>query len=127
MQNTLGYDSGQPFCSYYIAFFQLPYLPERIWSVYDWAAYKFLLHVVGTPVNELETTLDGFGARENPDTIHYAINWYRGNFSRIANGILEEEAKMIPHDTLMLWGNKDKAWTSKPILYRLFIYTKNAS
>ena len=58
-------------------FFQLPFLPEIMFSMADWAVYKKLMSELGTPIDEIEDTLIGFGARENPDTIHYAINWYR--------------------------------------------------
>jgi len=63
--------------SYYIYFFQLPILPEFIFSVFDYAAYKFAMYFMGTPIDELEDTLIGFGAREDPNVIHNALNWYR--------------------------------------------------
>ena len=48
-----------------------------LFSLYDWAVWKKVMAELGTPLDELEETLVGYGARENPKVIHYTINWYR--------------------------------------------------
>lgn len=34
---------------------------------------------------------------------------YRGNYGRLIDSIFAEEPPKIPHDTLMLWGDQDRA------------------
>ena len=96
--------------SYYMFFYQLPFLPEISWRANNWATYRLLVASLGTPLEDVEKTLEEFGAKSDPTVIHYAINWYRGLVKRIFRLVFDPEKNVeIPHDTLMLWGENDPA------------------
>lgn len=99
----------QMISSYYISFFQLPLLPELFFSLCNWAVWKRVMFRLGTPIEELEAALEGFGARENPKVIHSTINWYRAAQRTTTKHFLNPEQRKIPCDTLMLWGDLDTA------------------
>jgi len=115
----------QIFKSYYISFFQLPILPEYLFSLFDYAVYKRVMFKLGTPADELEDALIGFGAREEPNVMTSTINWYRASSARTAQMFMTPETRKIPHDTLMLWGDEDSALSKEfPDIEATFITGK---
>lgn len=92
--------------SWYVAFFQLPWLPEAMLARNnaDGIAKAFLNMAVDKTMFPPDV-LDVY--RQNalqPGALTAMINYYRANL-----GILNEVAPQITVPTLMLWGEEDKA------------------
>jgi len=112
----------QILASYYMCFFQLPWIPEFFLKAFDFSLYCLIMGAMGTPLKEVRTTLMEFGGTES---LTSAINWYRGNYGRLVDSVFDEEPKKIEHDVLMLWGDKDRALTPKtPEIESTFISGK---
>jgi pimeloyl-ACP methyl ester carboxylesterase len=104
--------SDQLLRSWYVFFFQLPYLPEKWIRRDDYAVLERMLR--GDPVRENAFTSDDVAAYrealDRPGALTAALNWYRANL-----GVAEivGAAATIPTGppampVLLLWGMQDR-------------------
>lgn len=98
----------QLFKSWYVLFFQLPGLPERLLAAGDFRLIREMFR--RTPARQgtfSEEEIDGFvEAMRQPGALTAALNYYRANLlSRGAKGQEEE----IKAPTLVIWGERDPA------------------
>ena len=95
--------------SWYILFFQLPWLPECILRRRDWALLVGALRDTSPP-----------GVFSNPDLEQYKkswarkgaltamLNWYRAALLRPSKLALDSEASRVKVPALLIWGKKDQ-------------------
>ncbi|MFZ4688705.1 MAG: alpha/beta fold hydrolase [Polymorphobacter sp.] len=93
--------------SWYVAFFQLPWLPEALLGARH-------AEGIGKAFTGMAVDKSAFGPeiiahyRDNaarPGALTAMINYYRANFP----GVLDEPVTMIETPTLMIWGEEDTA------------------
>lgn len=93
--------------SWYVAFFQLPKLPEAMLGSNDARAIGQMF--LGNAVDKARfpaEIIDHYRANASqPGALTAMINFYRANFP----GILEEPVAVIDVPTLMIWGEQDLA------------------
>jgi len=94
--------------SWYIAFFQLPFLPERLLQANNYAAIRAAF--TGTAINPnafTEADLDALvTAAAQPGALTSMLNYYRNIFS---SSFLQQEWSVLKTPTLMIWGENDTA------------------
>jgi len=95
--------------SWYIYFFQLPYLPELFVSHDDFAlvARSFKSNFVNrTRISD--TDLDRFReAMAKPGAVHAAINYYRAAFRDALRQGFRPRPAIVDAPTLVIWGERD--------------------
>ncbi|MBN2147885.1 MAG: alpha/beta hydrolase [Anaerolineales bacterium] len=103
--------------SWYIFFFQIPFLPEAILRTDDWSPAVQMLLRSGKPGSFTQTDIEQYRRawwRKNAMTC--MINWYRAIF-RSALRRFEDPGRITPRrvqvPTLMLWGKNDIALSHK--------------
>lgn len=94
--------------SWYIGFFQTPYLPEFLMSAFDFALLSRSLTESGKFHSFQPDELQEYKrAWSQPRALQSMVNWYRaamrGNF-----GSDESSNAQITPETLILWGEQDK-------------------
>jgi pimeloyl-ACP methyl ester carboxylesterase len=90
--------SVQALRSWYMAFFQLPRIPELTLGSRDLGSFKRNLIRSGLP----KTFADTYTERlRQPGALTCAINWYRG--MRVSDG----KAVPVTVPTLLIWGDRD--------------------
>ncbi len=106
MQANLRKNLGQLWKSWYIFFFQIPWLPEKLMGLNHWQAAARGLAGSSRPGTFSEAELDQYRhAWSRPKAFTSMINWYRA---------LIQKPPPTPADvrihvpTLVLWGAKDK-------------------
>ncbi|MEM7555717.1 MAG: alpha/beta hydrolase [Cyanobacteria bacterium P01_A01_bin.84] len=109
--------------SWYILFFQLPFLPERYIKNKN---YKFIEKAfIGMAIDKSTFTSADIQAYKNaiskPGALTATINYYRNVFTRSQNKRKYSELE-IP--TLMIWGEEDKA-LGKELTYGTQAYVKD--
>jgi pimeloyl-ACP methyl ester carboxylesterase len=102
---------GQWFRSAYMAFFQLPWLPETVLKMND---YQFLLQAFDNlAVNRSaisETDMQAYKtAIAKPGALQAGLNYYRNLFSP---PLWRREWPILEVPTLMIWGEDDPAFES---------------
>jgi pimeloyl-ACP methyl ester carboxylesterase len=107
----MGFNIRQLFRSYYMFFFQLPVIPEKMMGR---NLHKFFKQVFiglgpknGTgkiPAEEIEKYVQAFS---QPGALTGAINYYRAAIRNMNYSIQRKEK--LPMPVLMLWGEQDKA------------------
>lgn len=99
--------------SWYILFFQLPWLPELALSAFRFAALDRMLAA--------EAREGAFGpedlalykdALRQPGALHSAINYYRAAFRR-GPGAVRRLSRAIGVPTLLIWGERDRHLTPR--------------
>jgi epoxide hydrolase 4 len=94
--------------AWYVAFFMLPRLPERVLAAYDFAAVRRLLQTVPAlpafSAGEIDAYVD---ALSQPGALTAALNYYRAN-AAIARSALRHTGQ-IEAETLVIWGERDPA------------------
>jgi pimeloyl-ACP methyl ester carboxylesterase len=92
--------------SWYVGFFQLPWLPEKITSLDHFKMLASSLQNTALPGTFSEADLDQYRqAWQQPGSIQAMINWYRA--TREGNPIKEDgPGVLIP--VLLIWGEKDQ-------------------
>ena len=100
---------GQLRRSWYMFFFQLPWLPERTWRA---GGYRLLRKVLNRdPVHANAFTQEDIdcyiGALSRPGALTAAINYYRAAFRRIPSGLVRR-APAIGSPVLLIWGEQDR-------------------
>ena len=103
MKRNLRKNPSQMLKSWYTGFFQLPFFPEKLCSIFN---FKFL------ELSMVKTARPGIFSREyiaackrawrQPNAIHGMISWYRAFFQYPA-----DSNKSIHIPVLLLWGAKD--------------------
>lgn len=105
------YRSAQFFKSWYIFFFQLPWLPE-------WLLTRRKARAVSGMVLKTSTNRDKFPRdlldvfqqnAQSPGAVTAMLNWYRAAFRRGAMRQRRQGFPIIHTRTLMIWGEEDTA------------------
>lgn len=109
----MGFNLKQLMRSWYIFFFQLPFIPERIVGTERFFRNTFS----SMSMNQQAFTNDDIAAYvkayEQPGAVKAAINYYRATFRNLRGPHLPK----IKAPVLMLWGEHDKA-LGKELTYR---------
>jgi epoxide hydrolase 4 len=90
--------------SWYVFFFQLPVLPEKLVSRKDFAFTRRTFQVDGFDNETIEHYID---ALRVPKALTSAINYYRASIRRAAKGRLPI-IREIEQKVLVIWGDKDR-------------------
>lgn len=111
--------------SWYMFFFQIPYLPE--WNIKRNLTVFFKRALRGWAHNKEAFTNDDIlhyvKAFEKPYALTAAINYYRASFRSIFKRN-QQKLKLIEADTLMIWGEDDQALGIE-LTYGMEKYFKN--
>ena len=90
--------------SWYISFFQLPFLPERALMANGGAAVRRMFRGVALPPDVLAVYT---GQITEPGAATAMLNWYRA--SRPPSPRLPDLSRVIEAPTLVIWGEEDVA------------------
>lgn len=99
----------QLFQSWYVLFFQLPWLAERALSAGNFRAVRAMFrHAPARPGAFSEEDIDGYiAALSKPGALTAALNYYRANFR--GDGFRLASSSKVTAGTLVIWGEKDPA------------------
>ena len=100
MRNYLRTHPSQMLKSWYVFFFQLPRLPERVVKANSW---KFLISAMPDNLNAKERARYR-EAWAQPGAMTSMINWYRASLRQMRKST---EISQIRVPTLVLWGKQD--------------------
>jgi pimeloyl-ACP methyl ester carboxylesterase len=95
--------------SWYILFFQFPWLPERILQRRDWAVLVQVLRNTSPPGVFSDSDLEQYKkswAKEGALTA--MLNWYRAALLRPSKFALDPEASRVKVPALLVWGKNDE-------------------
>jgi len=93
--------------SWYIAFFQIPWLPEFLLRLNDWKAIRAMMLASSRPDTFTKADLQRYArAWSRPRAMHSMINWYRAA-ARTRTARLQDLHVHVP--TRIIWGSKDIA------------------
>ena len=107
MKRFLKRDLEQLRRSWYIFFFQLPWLPEALMRAQDWRAMVRALHDSGKTHTFTDEDMEKYKeAWSQPGALTAMLNWYRAAV-RFQMPEMKDARIRIP--TLMIWGMKDVA------------------
>ncbi len=108
MQSFLKGNPGQMLRSWYIGFFQLPWLPEALISAFGFAAGKRALTGSSLPGTFSPEDLSQYvEAWSQPGALTAMINWYRAALTTLRKPAVFRRPRLtLP--VLILWGEKDK-------------------
>jgi pimeloyl-ACP methyl ester carboxylesterase len=96
--------SGQALASWYMLFFQLPWLPERVLHArWNW----FMCHYTGQSAEAAERDRAGF---PDPQSLTAPLNWYR---ALPLSNVWKLSAPRVKHPTLYVWSDQDVALKRK--------------
>jgi pimeloyl-ACP methyl ester carboxylesterase len=107
--NNLIMSPGQLRRSWYIFFFQLPWLPEFIMHRRDWALLVRGLQNTSAPGVFSDSDLKQYKeswARKGALTA--MLNWYRAALFRPSKLALDPEGSRVKVPALLIWGKKDR-------------------
>ncbi|HEX3557081.1 MAG TPA: alpha/beta hydrolase [Thermoanaerobaculia bacterium] len=103
---TLWHSSAQRKRSNYILFFQLPWLPERIFSRNDFAYAEKALRVSSRPGTFSDEDVARYKeAWSKPHAVRSMIHWYRAAFRSQPR---PPKNPRVPVPTLLIWGTQDR-------------------
>lgn len=105
--------SVQMFRSWYVLFFQLPALPERVLSARNFKAVRDMFRHLPSRRNafseqDIERYISGLSRN---GALTAALNYYRANAQ--SDGIALARASRIDTETLVIWGERDPALGTK--------------
>lgn len=104
-EDTLGSDPRQLLKSYYMFFYQLPWLPEVLLSVNGWRVLRWFIDTSNSEETFAPSVIERYReAWEQPGAITGMLNWYRALFQRDAPDPPTTEVS-VP--TLLVWGTQD--------------------
>ncbi len=111
--------------SWYIFFFQLPFLPEFIFQAnnYQAIASAFKNMAIDKSAFNSEDLAAFRNAAAKPGALTAMINYYRANFQIPPNN-LDKNWGILDISTLMIWGEEDTA-LGKELTYGTDAYVKN--
>ena len=99
--------------SWYIYFFQLPWIPEAVLRANDWAPAVQMLTQSGTPGSFSPQDIEQYRrAWWRKDAMTSMLNWYRAAFRGALRGPLNPQkvaARRVYVPALILWGKNDIA------------------
>jgi len=90
--------------SWYIGFFQLPIVPERLLAANGGAAVRRMFAGLALPPDVLEIYA---GQVAEPGAATAMLNWYRA--ARLPGSRMPDLARVIEVPTLVIWGERDVA------------------
>lgn len=97
--------------SWYMMFFQLPWLPEALSSMNDFYAWKYMLRETSRHGTFSDEELERYvEAWSRPRAARSMLNWYRALLWNRPDRTGENTKVTIP--TLILWGERDVAFAS---------------
>ncbi|NEU66697.1 alpha/beta fold hydrolase [Spirosoma agri] len=97
---------GQILRSWYIGFFQLPWLPERLMRFGDWSALTRTLRTSSRPGTFTTDELSHYKAAwSQPGAFRAMVNWYRASL-RFPGSRRPSVRVTVP--TLLIWGVQDR-------------------
>ncbi|MBV9099522.1 MAG: alpha/beta fold hydrolase [Candidatus Dormibacteraeota bacterium] len=85
--------------SWYMAFFQLPWLPEAMLTAQSWRSFERNLERSGLPQQFAERYVTHL---REPGALTAALNWYRG-----LRPLADARATKVAVPTLLMWGTRD--------------------
>ena len=95
--------------SWYIFFFQLPFMPERLLGARGAQGLRRALERSANPGSFSDTDLDRYvEAWERPGAITAMLNWYRAAIRRSPRRTLQR-LRPIAAPTVVIWGEQDVA------------------
>ena len=107
MKRFLKRDPEQLRRSWYILFFQLPWLPEALMRAQDWSAMVRALRDSGKAHTFTDADIEKYKeAWSQPGALTAMLNWYRAA-ARYQMPDMKDALIRVP--TLMMWGMKDVA------------------
>ena len=114
MMRTLQKSLRQILKSWYIFYFQIPFLPEWIMSRGNYAPMRRMMKASSGSDTFSEADLDHYAqAWSQPGALTAMLNWYRAMFRQAMRSLSRDEkqgsARRVQIPTLMLWGVKDIA------------------
>jgi pimeloyl-ACP methyl ester carboxylesterase len=109
MRSTLQNNPAQMARSWYIAFFQLPWLPERLMGMAGARAAESLFKRTANPGSFSDADITEYKkAWQQPGALTAMLNWYRSIAQRPA---ASPPDRRVHVPTLILWGVNDVALT----------------
>lgn len=90
--------------SWYMFFFQLPLIPERVMARRDYAALRRMFRDDGVPAEDVERLIDGMRV---PGSTTAAINYYRAAIRSVLAG-RAPTPRPIACPVLVIWGDRDR-------------------
>jgi pimeloyl-ACP methyl ester carboxylesterase len=91
--------------SWYMFFFQLPWIPERTWSAADWRVLRWFIDTSNNLDTFSGSVLDRYrDAWSRPGAFTGMLNWYRALF-RV--DVPEPSSKVVEPPTMVVWGMQD--------------------
>jgi pimeloyl-ACP methyl ester carboxylesterase len=102
---------AQQLKSLYVAFFQIPWLPERLLTIRHGALVEQSLRNAGINVANF-THEDMYAYRQaitQPGAANAALNYYRAMARRLLSQGIKEDPILVQASTLLLWGRNDVA------------------
>jgi len=107
MQKHLRSNRAQLRKSWYIFFFQLPWLPEKLFSLRNWSRLAQVLVSSSRPETFSQPDLETYRhAWAQPKAFRSMLNWYRAIIQKPS---APPTSSRITVPTLLIWGAKDHA------------------
>ncbi|MEE4195412.1 MAG: alpha/beta hydrolase [Anaerolineae bacterium] len=114
MAEHLKHNPAQRKKSWYMFFFQLPWLPEFLLSRKNWAFAVRMLQSSSHDGAFTEADLEQYRqAWSQPRAFRSMINWYRAFLQRTPTAAKSSAAIKITVPTLLIWGKQDTALGSE--------------
>ena len=90
--------------SLYVFLFQLPWLPEEVLRMDDFAWIRRAFTDDGVPGDEAARYVD---AMRTPGALHAALDWYRASFRDALRGRRPKPSK-VTLPVMVIWGDRDR-------------------
>jgi epoxide hydrolase 4 len=98
----------QLFKSWYVALFQLPWLPEQLLSFNNFALMRWMFRSSARPGTFSQDDIEAYVSPfRQPYALTAALNYYRANFRYGAARMAKDALSEAP--TLVIWGERDPA------------------
>jgi pimeloyl-ACP methyl ester carboxylesterase len=95
--------------SWYLFFFQLPWLPERTLRRRDWALLVRVLRNTSPPGVFSDLDLEQYKTSwAKKDALAAMLNWYRAALLRPSKFALDSTASRVKVPALLIWGKNDQ-------------------
>ena len=95
--------------SWYLFFFQLPWLPEFVLRTRDWALLVRALRDTSPPGVFSDADLEQYKKSwAKKDALTAMLNWYRAALLRPSKFAIDPEASRVKVPALLIWGKNDQ-------------------
>jgi pimeloyl-ACP methyl ester carboxylesterase len=109
MLESLRRPSRQLLRSWYMFFFQLPKLPERVIAADDWRAFRHLFEHDARPGAFTPADLDRYReAWSRPGAVTAMLNYYRASLRRPPAPVGGGSLPPVQAPSLVIWGERDR-------------------